>query len=547
MEDSDNTVFSSLLPGLGISKRRDSSESFSFDSFNRPSFTDSESFSFKDSFSSTPNPNLTALLQAHSSLDSFNGGGGLNSEFDPFLHRSEGSYRSNSRSPKSDYSLESESDDQTSTISGSIYHQNQSINGLIPSNFSTSPSQQKSSMPFTTTNNNFSSSFVSNSSQYNNGIQNYPYNLSVEKLNQSNQINQSSNQNYPPSVPVNNNIYQQNTQLQQANINYQQQYYYYQQQQQQFYLQQQQQIQQQQQQQQFQQQSFQQQQSLNHSTYYDQNLINRQNVSPINKNINQTPVPTQSLNNPFFSQRVPQNLNQAIKPVTNYPTNYPTNFVSPNSIPSNPNIANSMISSIPSTSPYAQTDIMNNLYIYQVQFKFCIKHFTLPQSYTSPVQIKDFVVVEADRGEDIGVVIDILTMKTFLEKRALSSNSNSPDEEDTSVGKILRLATNSERLSLPEKYQQEESVVKFCKELSKNSYNLPLIIVNADYQFDRNKLTIYYSSDQRVDFREFVRELFSTYRARIWMKRIGNKAPPLVHWASLSLVSGMQFQLESEK
>lgn len=45
-------------------------------------------------------------------------------------------------------------------------------------------------------------------------------------------------------------------------------------------------------------------------------------------------------------------------------------------------------------------------------------------------------------------------------------------------------------------------------------------IMDAEYQFDRTKLTITYIAENRVDFREMVRDLFSRFKVRIWMKQL---------------------------
>lgn len=42
-------------------------------------------------------------------------------------------------------------------------------------------------------------------------------------------------------------------------------------------------------------------------------------------------------------------------------------------------------------------------------------------------------------------------------------------------------------------------------------------VVDAEYQWDRNKLTFYFIADRRIDFRELVRDLFRIYKTRIWM------------------------------
>ena len=76
---------------------------------------------------------------------------------------------------------------------------------------------------------------------------------------------------------------------------------------------------------------------------------------------------------------------------------------------------------------------------------------------------RDFVVVEADRGEDIGIVVEILSMHAFLERRmnAIRPTSAQPaEQEDQNVGCILRLATLHERQQLPDKFHTEKDVVQ---------------------------------------------------------------------------------------
>ena len=49
---------------------------------------------------------------------------------------------------------------------------------------------------------------------------------------------------------------------------------------------------------------------------------------------------------------------------------------------------------------------------------------------------------------------------------------------------------------------------------------LPLKIFNCEYQFDREKIVIYYKSDKRVDFRKFLTLVWTTFRTRVWMERV---------------------------
>lgn len=94
----------------------------------------------------------------------------------------------------------------------------------------------------------------------------------------------------------------------------------------------------------------------------------------------------------------------------------------------------------------------------QVQFKKTIRNFTLRPGDLTPVQTGDFVIVQADRGEDLGVITDSYPLQTFIDRRyAMRAYM---DEEDQNVGYILRVASPSETKLLPEKFQDEEMIFK---------------------------------------------------------------------------------------
>lgn len=52
-------------------------------------------------------------------------------------------------------------------------------------------------------------------------------------------------------------------------------------------------------------------------------------------------------------------------------------------------------------------------------------------------------------------------------------------------------------------------------------------VLDAEYQFDRHKLTFYFEADKRIDFRDLVSELFSQYKTRIWMQQVDTSTLPL--------------------
>ncbi|KAI8340238.1 PSP1 C-terminal conserved region-domain-containing protein [Chlamydoabsidia padenii] len=124
------------------------------------------------------------------------------------------------------------------------------------------------------------------------------------------------------------------------------------------------------------------------------------------------------------------------------------------------------------------------------------------------VRQEDWVIVEADRGQDLGKIVakDLTWDQAQL---LLPTTTPSPKQ-------ICRLATTSEITLLVTKRQDEQKALLICQSKSKQK-NLLMDIVDAEYQWDRRKLTFYFIADRRIDFRELVRDLFKIYKTRIWM------------------------------
>ena len=84
----------------------------------------------------------------------------------------------------------------------------------------------------------------------------------------------------------------------------------------------------------------------------------------------------------------------------------------------------------------------------------------------------------------------------------------------------MRRATTSDLLD-GQRYQgQEAEAVEKCKEQVER-FGLPMKVVSAEYSYDGSRLTFFFTSEQRVDFRELVRELARIFRVRIELRQIG--------------------------
>lgn len=121
-------------------------------------------------------------------------------------------------------------------------------------------------------------------------------------------------------------------------------------------------------------------------------------------------------------------------------------------------------------------------------------------------RIGDNVIGKTDRGEEIGRVVKV------LDKKAVSN--------DIYVSNYIRPAGRKdlERQKLNEKLVKE--ALDFCKKEAKKQ-KLNMKVLSADCTLDNSKLTIYFISEERVDFRELVKALASKYKARIELRQIG--------------------------
>jgi cell fate regulator YaaT (PSP1 superfamily) len=85
---------------------------------------------------------------------------------------------------------------------------------------------------------------------------------------------------------------------------------------------------------------------------------------------------------------------------------------------------------------------------------------------------------------------------------------------------VLRIARPEEVSRVGELRRDEERVRAETRALV-TKHDLKMKVTEAEWQFDRNRLIIYFTAERRVDFRELVRDLARTFRTRIELKQIG--------------------------
>ena len=119
----------------------------------------------------------------------------------------------------------------------------------------------------------------------------------------------------------------------------------------------------------------------------------------------------------------------------------------------------------------------------------------------------DHVIVETARGMEYGTVVGGIR-----------------EVEDDNIVKplkpIIRMATLEDDAQEADNLLVRDDAYKICKEKIAK-HELPMKLVEAEYTFDRKKLMFYFTADNRIDFRELVKDLAAVFKTRIELRQIG--------------------------
>ena len=139
-----------------------------------------------------------------------------------------------------------------------------------------------------------------------------------------------------------------------------------------------------------------------------------------------------------------------------------------------------------------------------------------------PPPLKAPIIVDADRGEDFGYVHATGELAEKRSRGCAHGCGYSPgtNEPAAPARRALRLASaadvrqagSMQKLSAEARRQAAEKV---------RGAGLQMKISDAEWQWDRRKLTLYFTAEKRVDFRALVRDLASLFKTRIELKQIG--------------------------
>ena len=148
----------------------------------------------------------------------------------------------------------------------------------------------------------------------------------------------------------------------------------------------------------------------------------------------------------------------------------------------------------------------------EVQFKHTRKGY-YHNVNNLPLKKGDIVAVEASPGHDIGVV----TLTGRLVKLQIKkANLKSADD----IKRVYRLAREIDMQKFREAKAREHSTMIESRVIAKG-LGLDMKIGDVEYQGDGNKAIFYYIADERVDFRQLIKDLAAAFHVRIEMKQIG--------------------------
>jgi len=117
----------------------------------------------------------------------------------------------------------------------------------------------------------------------------------------------------------------------------------------------------------------------------------------------------------------------------------------------------------------------------------------------------DYVIVEAERGIDYGQI---------------NSEPIQQEHPDGAMKSILRIATRDDLRQIEENKKKAKESFNTCLEKIE-IHKLKMKLVSSEYSFDRSKILFYFTSENRIDFRNLVKDLARIFKARIEMRQIG--------------------------
>ena len=149
----------------------------------------------------------------------------------------------------------------------------------------------------------------------------------------------------------------------------------------------------------------------------------------------------------------------------------------------------------------------------EVRFKNSRKEF-FRNTEALPLSMGDVVATQAKSGHDVGIVsLTGELVKVQMKKKKVSS-------ENTELPKIYRKASQRDIDIWQKCRNKEEEIQKRSREIA-ISLKLEMKLSDVEFQGDGSKATFYYTAEERVDFRQLIKDMAKAFNIRIEMRQIG--------------------------
>lgn len=123
------------------------------------------------------------------------------------------------------------------------------------------------------------------------------------------------------------------------------------------------------------------------------------------------------------------------------------------------------------------------------------------------LHLNDLVIVETEKGKDI---VKIVKEKELIDEEKLLEP----------LKNVLKVADEKDIEMAKENYKKAEALLPEVKEIIKEE-KLDMKVINVECNYNFSRLTINFTSDNRVDFRDLVKKLADKFKTRIELRQIG--------------------------
>lgn len=142
-----------------------------------------------------------------------------------------------------------------------------------------------------------------------------------------------------------------------------------------------------------------------------------------------------------------------------------------------------------------------------IQFKPVTKVYHFDPGRLMDLSAQDYVIVDTAKGQEVAQVVQ-------------APHTISDDDVVGEMKSVVRRANAWDLVQKDQWEHKEREALAICREKARQS-DLSIKVVRCEYSYDGGRLLVYFAAENRVDFRELVRELARVFRTRIEMRQIG--------------------------